>query len=85
MHRRLRNIPFFSDFLRFVRAYLVAVKIPKVNSLGFYVNGNDEQARGVYEAEVATYLKANYTKFDRIINVGANIYVRFTVDHAPAQ
>ena len=73
MHRRLRNIPFFSDFLRFVRAYLVAVKIPKVHRLGFYVNGNDEQTRGVYEVEIATYLKANYTKYDRIINVGANI------------
>ena len=73
MRRLLRNIPFFSDFLRFVRAYLVAVKIPKINSLGFYVNGNDEQTQGVYEVEIARYLKANYTNYDRIINVGANI------------
>lgn len=73
MRRCLRNIPFLSDFLRFVRAYLVAVKMPKVNSLGFYINGNDEQVRGIYEVEIANYLKANYTKYDRIINIGANI------------
>ena len=41
--------------------------------MGFYVNGNDEQTRGVYEVEIARYLKANYTNYDRIINVGANI------------
>jgi hypothetical protein len=51
----------------------MAGKIPKVNGLGFYANGNNEQARGVYEVEIATYLKANYMKYDRIINVGANI------------
>lgn len=73
MRKLLRNIPFFSDFLRFVRAYLAAEKIPKVNSLGFYVNGSSEHSRGEYEVEIANYLKANYTKYDRIINIGANI------------
>lgn len=73
MYKYLRNIPYFSDFLRFLRAYIVAKRNPKINKLGFYLNGNDEQNQGTYEVEIASYLKANYTKYDRIINVGANI------------
>ena len=73
MYRQLRNIPYFSDFLRFVRAYLSARRTPKINALGFYVNGNHEQARGAYEVEVATYLKEHFRKYDRVINIGANI------------
>jgi FkbM family methyltransferase len=41
--------------------------------LGFYLNGNEEQNQGTYEIEIASYLRANCMKFDRIINVGANI------------
>jgi len=73
MHRNFRKIPYLSDFFRFLRAYLVAIKTPKLNKLGFYLNGNEEQNQGTYEIEIASYLRANFMKFDRIINVGANI------------
>jgi len=73
MQRNLRKIPFLSDFFRYLRAYLVAIRTPKLNKLGFYLNGNEEQNQGTYEIEIASYLKANYKKYDRIINVGANI------------
>lgn len=73
MYRHLRNIPFFSDFFRLVRAYLLSIKKPKINDLGFYINGNKDQAKGKYEIQVASYLEANLFKYDRIINIGANI------------
>ena len=56
-----------------MRAYLIAFRKPKRNMLGFYINGNFDQAEGKYEVEIANYLKANHLKYDRVINVGANI------------
>jgi FkbM family methyltransferase len=56
-----------------MRAYLLANKKPKINNLGFYINGNKDQANGKYEIQIASYLEANLFKYDRIINIGANI------------
>ena len=73
MKKFLRKIPFVSDAFRYMRAYLMAARRPKRNRLGFYINGNFDQSQGVYEIEIANYLKANYFRFDRVINIGANI------------
>lgn len=56
-----------------MRAYLMAARRPKRNKLGFYINGNFDQSEGIYEVEIANYLKANHSRYDRVINVGANI------------
>jgi len=69
----LRKIPYISDTFRYIRAYLIAFRKPKRNKLGFYINGNFDQAEGKYEVEIANYLKDNHFRYDRVINIGANI------------
>lgn len=73
MKKYLRKIPFVSDAFRYMRAYLMAARRPKRNRLGFYINGNFDQSQGVYEIQIANYLKANHYRYDRVINIGANI------------
>ena len=69
----MRNIPFISDLLRYIRAYFKAARRPQKNTLGFYINGDSDQSKGVYEIEVAKFLNSNSRHYDRIINIGANI------------
>jgi len=73
MKKYLRKIPYISDVFRYMRAYLIALRMPKRNRLGFYINGNSDQSEGKYEVEIANYLKTNHFRYDRVINVGANI------------
>jgi len=73
MHKYLRSIPFISDLLRYLRALFKAARRPQRNSLGFYINGDGAQSKGVYEIEIANFLNSNSLHYDRIINIGANI------------
>ena len=56
-----------------MRAYLIAARKPKRNRLGFYINGNFDQSEGIYEVEIANHLETNHFRYDRVINIGANI------------
>jgi FkbM family methyltransferase len=66
-------MPFISDAFRYMRAYLIAARKPKRNRLGFYINGNFDQSEGIYEVEIANHLETNHFRYDRVINIGANI------------
>ena len=68
-----RDIPFFSDIYRHLRAIRQLITASTVTPMGFEFVGNQEQLENRYEIPVADFLISQHSKYQTFVNIGANI------------